>query len=420
MRYQSLVTSIILLTLLTSGCQSTSSSGGGTTVGGGPPSNGSQINTAPGLIRFSMNNGKHILQAFEVTATFIGLVTDVQGFLAQNENNRYLIVVDSDGSTIYELTGSITSECDSSCTITVQEQDKDLFVIIQETAIIDPVLPPDNEPVPPSNAAPVISGLQDQTIEAGSSKTIDLTEFVEYEYKYLLTYTIVNAPEPGAGISISGAFLNINPAEDWNGSTIVSIQVQDSAGLTSSATFLITVTAPPPPSITIYNRLLTSIRVYINGSIVDQLKPSGNETYTLESYPAKVDWEVIPLVNQYNGGIMGESGLGGGFTSVNPGSELNIIAKNGNIMFVYAANYTTEDCSVVINDGYLEKVDQGFGLPANGKEYGYGYYTYFGEEYSNVAIICPSGVYHAGKYEAEGEALSYNEETGEVHISHAP
>ncbi len=96
------------------------------------------------------------------------------------------------------------------------------------------------------NTAPTISGLPDQTVAVDGSKdnAIDLWSYANdvEDTDSALTFTITNSPAISAGVTLdSNRYIDINPAAGWSGSTNVTIEIEDSGGLTDSDTFQVTV-----------------------------------------------------------------------------------------------------------------------------------------------------------------------------------
>jgi subtilisin family serine protease len=101
-----------------------------------------------------------------------------------------------------------------------------------------------------TNLAPVIAGLPDRILPVDTSldNAMDLwtyasdTESPDSD----LTFTIDNAPDPSAGVSIdSNRYIDINPTSGWIGQTNVTIRVTDPGGLSDTDTFQVTVTGVP-------------------------------------------------------------------------------------------------------------------------------------------------------------------------------
>ena len=99
-----------------------------------------------------------------------------------------------------------------------------------------------------ANTAPTISGLPDQSLPVNTSlnDAIDLWAYADdaEDADADLTFSIVNAPDPNAGVTIdANRYIDINPTTGWTGQTDVEVQVQDTGGLTDSDTFRVTVSA---------------------------------------------------------------------------------------------------------------------------------------------------------------------------------
>ncbi len=102
----------------------------------------------------------------------------------------------------------------------------------------------------PANAAPVLNGLPDQTLQQNGAleKAIDLWQHASdaEDGPAGLLYAIDNAPKPGAGVGLSAnRYVDINPQADWTGSTSVQIRAEDTGGLSDTDAFQVTVSEAP-------------------------------------------------------------------------------------------------------------------------------------------------------------------------------
>ena len=97
---------------------------------------------------------------------------------------------------------------------------------------------------PSSNTPPEITGVPDRALDEDTSLN-DTTDLWAYASDVEtadadLTYTITNQSDPGAGVSIdSNRYIDINPAADWFGSSVITVQVSDGED-TDSDTFTVT------------------------------------------------------------------------------------------------------------------------------------------------------------------------------------
>lgn len=100
---------------------------------------------------------------------------------------------------------------------------------------------------------PVFAPLPDISLREGSHlpQAIDLWQFVsdDLDTPNVMTYTISNTPAISAGITITGnRYIAVKPiaggllSPGWYGSTAVDVTVQDTDGLTDTASFTVTVT----------------------------------------------------------------------------------------------------------------------------------------------------------------------------------
>ena len=122
---------------------------------------------------------------------------------------------------------------------------------------------------PPPNSAPTISSIANQAVTAGTASTaIPFTVGDAEGGTLATTATAANTTLlPGASFAFSGSgasrTLTITAPSGSSGSTNVTVRVRDNGNLTSSTTFSVTISAPPPantaPTITtIDNQAVTA------------------------------------------------------------------------------------------------------------------------------------------------------------------
>ena len=97
-----------------------------------------------------------------------------------------------------------------------------------------------------SNTAPVISNLPNQTLDEDGvlNNAIDLWAYTSdvQSANDQLFYSINSITNQGAGVSITNnRYIFIEPAANWNGYADVEVKVKDPKGLSSTATFRVTV-----------------------------------------------------------------------------------------------------------------------------------------------------------------------------------
>jgi hypothetical protein len=98
----------------------------------------------------------------------------------------------------------------------------------------------------PSNTPPIISGLPNQQLSVNDSAddAIDLWTYADdaEDADDELTFSICNAPDPGAGVALdANRYIDIYPTDNWSGTTDVEIQVVDTGGLTDTDSFQVAV-----------------------------------------------------------------------------------------------------------------------------------------------------------------------------------
>ncbi len=96
---------------------------------------------------------------------------------------------------------------------------------------------------------PTITDLPDQSLPLNGSAddAIDLWAYTNDadDPDADLSFSIANSPAPGAGVSLdANRYVDITPTAGWIGTTDVQIQVTDSAGLTDTDSFQVSVGAP--------------------------------------------------------------------------------------------------------------------------------------------------------------------------------
>jgi hypothetical protein len=141
---------------------------------------------------------------------------------------------------VLDATGLITGDYTAELVITSNDPDENLVTMPITMHVIDAG----------SNTPPTLSGLLDQTVPMNGSadNAIDLWDYADdaEDADADLTFTIINSPDPNAGVSIdSNRYIDINPVAGWAGQTDVEVQVQDSGGLTDTDTFRVTVSSDP-------------------------------------------------------------------------------------------------------------------------------------------------------------------------------
>lgn len=147
----------------------------------------------------------------------------------------------------------------------------------------------------PANTAPALSGIPDQAVDEDGSllNAVDLWAYASdaQTTDSELRYSILNNPEPMAGISIrDNRYVSIQPATDWNGIVDVDIQASDPQGASSLDTLRLTVNpvndapsiSPPVPS---QNAL-------VNQPITIDLTPFEQD---VEESGSSLDWTIIGL-----------------------------------------------------------------------------------------------------------------------------
>ena len=83
----------------------------------------------------------------------------------------------------------------------------------------------------PIYTPPTFFSLPDQLLLKNESRSdaLDLTHYTILGTSGLneLTYSIINTPDPAAGVTLNGAMISINPTTNWLGSALVTVQVED-------------------------------------------------------------------------------------------------------------------------------------------------------------------------------------------------
>ena len=121
-----------------------------------------------------------------------------------------------------------------------------LLAVLMSGALLPMAAAPPVGAVNGANTPPGISGLPDRTLDEDThaNDTIDLwaNAYDPETPDGGLIYTIDNAPDPGAGVSIdSNRLIDIFPAPNWYGTTAVCIKVEDPEGAFDTDTFQVTV-----------------------------------------------------------------------------------------------------------------------------------------------------------------------------------
>lgn len=83
----------------------------------------------------------------------------------------------------------------------------------------------------PIYTPPTFFSLPDQLLLKNESRSdaLDLTHYTILGTSGLneLTYSIINTPDPAAGVTLNGAMISINPTTNWLGNALVTVQVED-------------------------------------------------------------------------------------------------------------------------------------------------------------------------------------------------
>jgi hypothetical protein len=123
-----------------------------------------------------------------------------------------------------------------------------------------PVSPPPASPPPvsppPANAAPRISDVANQSVQAGG--TVGPVSFTVSDAETKTGSLTVTANSsnsalvPASGIALGGSggnrTVSVTPAAGQTGTATITLTVTDAGGLTATDTFTLTVTSPPPPA----------------------------------------------------------------------------------------------------------------------------------------------------------------------------
>jgi len=145
--------------------------------------------------------------------------------------------------------------------------------------------------ITPSNTAPTLNPLPDQTLDedhhifdafnlntyASDTETADIN----------LIYTITGNTNPDVGVSIdSSDNIDIQPPVNWYGSSTVTITVTDEGGLTASESFLITVNPVNDAPIAFDGTATTDENTQVSITLIATDVDGDSLTYTVISYPS--------------------------------------------------------------------------------------------------------------------------------------
>lgn len=110
---------------------------------------------------------------------------------------------------------------------------------LDEPGLATPLLADIGWALAPTNTAPVITAISNQSLDEDSDKTLSLSATDANNDS--LTFSITNAPSQ-LNVSITGTTLTLDPIADFNGNGSVTVQVSDGS-LTDSTSFNVTVNA---------------------------------------------------------------------------------------------------------------------------------------------------------------------------------
>ncbi len=145
------------------------------------------------------------------------------------------------------------------------------------------------------NDAPVLAGIPNRSLaEDGSlDNTIDLraytTDIDDAPANFI--YAIIGNTDERCGVTIDGGrYIDINPADDWDGYSDVTIRVRDAGGLTDTDVFRVTVTGSNDPPVVSVPDLMSQ-----KGQSVDNLFYAGTYAVDPESDPDELAYQLTSL-----------------------------------------------------------------------------------------------------------------------------
>lgn len=163
---------------------------------------------------------------------------------------------------------------------------------------------------------------------------------------------------------------------------------EPSSALANTPTPIIITATPGYPHISIQNRLVCPVKIYINSKYVNTVAEGGIAVFVIESFPARVTFETVNFVPDadYMSGV---------FENVHDGQNLVITNVIGDefYFFIRINNNSSRECEIVIDDGYVTEKRPGI-LRPYAQNVSMGYYRLFSN--SNVTLYCNDQEYFWG------------------------
>lgn len=139
------------------------------------------------------------------------------------------------------------------------------------------------------------------------------------------------------------------------------------------------------PKFTMNNYLILPISVYIDGNYVGNIENSSSKVFVLDSYPVRISWKIVKKTTS-TGQLLGDD-MENSFIVTN-NQTINVTNIIGSQQYFYPIinNKTNKNCSVIINDTWINRYDTNSSALANTDNVGFGYYKFFIN--SNVSMNC--------------------------------
>jgi hypothetical protein len=155
------------------------------------------------------------------------------------------------------------------------------------------------------------------------------------------------------------------------------------ASLNSTPTPIIITATPGYPHISIENRLVLPVKIYINDTYANTIAEGETATFLITSSPSKVQFDVVNFGKSWDY-------MSGIFEKVYDGQVIAITNVIGGefYFFVRISNNSSRECEIIIDNGYVTEKRPGV-LKPFAQNVSMGYYHLYSN--SNVTLNCNDG-----------------------------
>ena len=165
------------------------------------------------------------------------------------------------------------------------------------------------------------------------------------------------------------------------------------------------------PVFMIENSLNLPVQIFIDEVFKGEVTAYDEKTFTLDSYPVSVEWEIIKKTLSDNSPIGHD--MGGTFNKVTPDSTFTIDNLVGGQKYFYPiiSNNTDYECSLIVNKGWQSEYDPNAVISPKQSKVGAGYYELYSN--SNVFFDCEEETHWWGLLPDDASVSSFSEKVKE-------